>query len=42
MLPVILNGCEAWCHIKECRLRVFANEVLKKIFGSQRKEIREL
>jgi hypothetical protein len=27
-------------HIKEHRLRVFENEVLKKIIGSQRQEIR--
>jgi hypothetical protein len=38
ILPVVLNGCETWSLIlrEERRLRVFANMVLRKIFGPRR------
>jgi hypothetical protein len=41
MLPVVLYGCETWSLTlrEECRLRVFENKVLRRIFGSQRDEV---
>ena len=35
ILPVVLYGCETWPLTlrKECRLRVFENTVLRRIFG---------
>jgi hypothetical protein len=41
ILPVVLYGCETWSHIlrEECRLRVFENRVLWRIFGPKRDEI---
>jgi hypothetical protein len=41
ILPVILYGCETWLlTLKEgCRLRVFENRVLRKIFGPKRDDI---
>jgi hypothetical protein len=35
-LPVVLHGCETCSLTKkeECRLRVFENRVLRRIFGS--------
>jgi len=35
ILPVVLNGCEIWSLTlrEECRLRVFENRVLRRIFG---------
>ena len=35
ILPVVLYGCETWLPTvrKECRLRVFENRVLRRIFG---------
>ena len=40
-LPVILYGCETWSLAlsEECRLRVFENRVLRRIFGPKRDEI---
>jgi hypothetical protein len=40
ILPVVLHGCETWSLTlgEECRLRVFENRVLKKIFGPKREE----
>jgi hypothetical protein len=40
-LPVVLYGCETWSLAirEECRLRVFANRVLRRIFGSKRDEV---
>jgi hypothetical protein len=40
-LPVVLNGCETWSLImrEEQRVRVFANRVLRKIFGFKRREV---
>jgi len=35
ILPVVLYGCEA------CRLGMFENKVLRRIFGSKRDEIKE-
>jgi hypothetical protein len=34
-LPVILYGCESWSPTlrEECRLKVFENKVLRRIFG---------
>ena len=42
ILPV-LYGCETWSLTlrKECRLWVFENGVLRKIFGSKRDEVTE-
>jgi hypothetical protein len=41
ILPVILNGCETWSLIlrDECRLRVFENRVLRRIFGPKRDDV---
>jgi hypothetical protein len=40
-LPVGLFGCETWSLTlrKECRLRVFENTVLRRIFGPKRDEV---
>jgi hypothetical protein len=40
MLPVVLYGCESWSLTlrEECRLRVFENRVLRRIFGPKRDE----
>jgi hypothetical protein len=42
ILPVVFYGCEAWSLTlsEEHRLRVFENNVLKKIFGPKRDKIR--
>jgi hypothetical protein len=41
ILPVDLYGCETWSLIwrEECRLRMFENRVLRKIFGPKRDEV---
>jgi hypothetical protein len=41
ILPVVLYGCETWSLIlrEECRLRVFENRVLRRIFGPKREEV---
>jgi hypothetical protein len=41
ILPVVLYGCESWSHTlrEECRLRVFENKVLRRIFGPKRDEV---
>jgi hypothetical protein len=41
ILPVVLYGCETWSLTlrEECRLRVFENRVLKRIFGHKRDEV---
>jgi hypothetical protein len=41
ILPVVLCGCETWSLIlrEECRLRVFENKVLRRIFGTKRDEV---
>jgi hypothetical protein len=36
ILPVVLYGCETW---SVCRLRVFENRVLWRIFGPKRDEV---
>ena len=38
ILPVVLYGCETWSLTlrEECRLRVFENLILRRIFGSKR------
>ena len=40
ILPVMLYGCEAWSLAlkEECRLRVFENRILRRIFGPKRDE----
>jgi hypothetical protein len=41
MLPVVLYGCETWSLTlrEECKLRVFENRVLRRIFGPKRDEV---
>jgi hypothetical protein len=41
ILPVVLYGCETWSVTlrEEHRLRVFANRVLRRIFGPKRDEV---
>ena len=41
ILPVILYGCETWSLTlrKECRLRVFENRVLRRVFGPKRERL---
>jgi hypothetical protein len=41
ILPVVLYGCESWSLTfrEECRLRVFENRVLMRIFGPMRDEV---
>ena len=37
-MPVVLYGCEAWSLTlrEECRLRVFEDKILRRIFGPKR------
>jgi hypothetical protein len=44
ILPVVLYGCETWSLIlrEECRLRVFENKLLRRIFGPERLRNEEL
>jgi hypothetical protein len=41
ILPVVLYGCETWSLTlrEECRLRVFENKVLRRIFGPKREDV---
>ena len=41
ILPVVLYGCETWSLTlrEECRLRVFENRVLRRVFGPGRDEV---
>jgi len=41
ILPVVLYGCETWSLTlrEECRLRVFENRVLRRVFGPKRDEV---
>jgi hypothetical protein len=41
ILPVVSCGCETWSLTlrEEHRLKVFENRVLRRIFGSKRKEV---
>jgi len=41
IVPVVLCGCETWSLTlrEECRLRVFENRVLRRIFGAKRDEV---
>jgi hypothetical protein len=43
ILPVALYGCEAWSRTlrEECRIRVFENRILRRIFGPKRDADRE-
>ena len=40
ILTVVLYGCEAWSLTlrEECRLRVFENRILRRIYGPRRDE----
>ena len=42
-MPVVLYGCETWSRTlrDECRLWVFDNRVLRRIFEPKRDEVRE-
>ena len=41
VLPVVLYGCETWSLTlrEECRLRVFENRALRRVFGPKRDEV---
>jgi hypothetical protein len=41
ILPFVLYECETWSLTlkEECKLRVFENKVLRRIFGSKRDEV---
>jgi len=41
ILPVVLYGCETWSLTlrEECRLWVFENRVLRRVFGPKRDEV---
>jgi hypothetical protein len=41
ILPVVLYGCQTWLLTlrEECRLRIFENRVLRRIFGPKRDEV---
>ena len=41
ILPVVLYGCETWSLIlrEECKLMVFKNMVLRRIFGLKWDEV---
>jgi hypothetical protein len=41
ILPVVLYGCETWLLTlrEECKLMVFENRVLRKIFGPKKYEV---
>ena len=38
IVPVVLFGCDTWSLTmwEECRLRIFENKVLRRIFGPKR------
>ena len=40
IVPVVLYGCETWSLTlrDKCRLRVFENRILRRIFGPKRDE----
>jgi transposase len=40
-MPVILYGCETWSLTlrEECRMRLFENRVLRRIFGAKRDKV---
>jgi hypothetical protein len=42
ILPMVLYVCETWLLTlrEECRLRVFENRVLRRVFGPKRDEVR--
>ena len=41
ILPMVLYGCETWSLTlrEECRLRVFENSVLRRVFGPKRDKV---
>jgi hypothetical protein len=44
ILPVVLYGCETWSLTlkEECRLRVFENRVLRRIYGPKTDQVTEV
>ena len=42
-MPAVFSGCETWSLTlrEECKLRVFENRVLRRIFGPKRNEVTE-
>jgi hypothetical protein len=42
IIPVVLYGCETWSLVlrEKCRLTVYENRVLRRIFGPTRNEVR--
>ena len=40
-MPVVLYGCETWSLTlrEECRLRVFGNRVLRRVYGPKRDKV---
>jgi hypothetical protein len=43
IFPVVLYGCETWSLTlrEECRLRLFENRVLRRVFGPKRDDVTE-
>jgi hypothetical protein len=41
ILPIVVYGCETWSLAlrEECRLSVFKNRALRRIFGNKRDEV---
>ena len=40
IMPIVLYGCETWSlTLKERKLRMLENKVLRRIFGSRRDEL---
>jgi hypothetical protein len=41
IFPVVLYGCETWSLTlrEECRLRVFENRMVRRLFGPKRDEV---
>ena len=42
VLPVVLYGCATWSLTlrEECRLRVFENRVLRRVYGPKKNEVK--
>ena len=41
ILPLVMHGCETWLHTwrEEHRLKVFANRMLRRLFGPKRDKV---
>ena len=40
ILPIVFYGCETWLLTREeCRLRLFENSMLRKLFGPKKGEV---